>query len=178
MLLHEYKLLIPTISMKDWLQAVEMASGLMRDVLDAQTTGLKIVANIKEPTASTERIGWLNIWAKTFAALEAVSAALSHHSRLVLLLCQRNTFELMLQMHTIMDPIRKFDKKNEHDESPKVANETNEYACRSSVDRLRAYTAWCLWHDKAYFKEVLNPKSMRDIWNAKKYCRCPFFYVV
>ena len=65
-----------------------------------------------------------------------------------------------------MDPIRKFDKKNEHDESPKVANETNEYACRSSVDRLRAYTAWCLWHDKAYFKEVLNPKSMRDIWNA------------
>ena len=84
----------------------------------------------------------------------------------------------MLQMHTIMDPIRKFDKKNEHDESPKVANETNEYACRSSVDRLRAYTAWCLWHDKAYFKEVLNPKSMRDIWNAKKYCRCPFFYVV
>lgn len=163
MLLHEYKLSIPVISMKDWLQAVEMASGLMRDVLDAQTKGLKIMATIDEPMASTERIGWLNLWSKNFAVLEAVSAALSYHSRLVLLLCQRNSFELMLQMHAVMEPFQRLQKKEDDGQQ---RDEANEYACRSCVNRLRAYTAWCLWHDKAYFKEVLNPKSLRTIWNT------------
>jgi hypothetical protein len=50
---------------------------------------------------------------------------------------------------------------------PSPTTNKKEFAFRSCADRLRAYTAWCLWHDKAYFKEVLNPKSMRDIWNSE-----------
>jgi hypothetical protein len=50
---------------------------------------------------------------------------------------------------------------------PSPTTNEKEFAFRSCVDRLRAYTAWCLWHDKAYFKGVLNPKSMRDIWNSE-----------
>lgn len=147
--------------MDDWQQAVESASGLIRDILSAQTSGVQILQNINETKASTERIGWLNLWAKTFAALETVAAAITHRSKLGLLHCQRNTFELMLQAHTILDPIRKLDGQAPGKSRP----DYSEYAMRSSIDRLRAYTAWCLWHDKAYYKEVLNPKSMRDVWN-------------
>ena len=166
MLLNEYKLCIPKIDIKDWEQAVEAASGLLRDILKAQTKGVQLLQKIHEPLASTERIGWLNIWSKVFAALEAVAAAITHNSKLVLLFTQRNTFELMLQMHAIMDPIR-----NLKDKPPAGSQlrQSQEYALRSSVDRLRAYAAWCLWHDKAYYKEVLNPKSMRDIWSHDFY---------
>lgn len=158
MLLDEYKLSIPKVSIDDWQRAIESATGLAREILTAQADGAGLLQNLKETVASTERIGWLNIWSKAFAALEAVAAAVTHNSNMVLLLTQRNTFEVMLQMHTIMDPLRMFKSKSHH------SNE-QEYALRSCIDRLRAYTAWCLWHDKAYYKEVLNPKSMRDIWN-------------
>jgi hypothetical protein len=162
MLLSEYKLSIPKIALNDWQQAVESASGLIQDILKAQTNGVRLLQTIKEPMASTKHIAWLNIWAKVFAALEAVAAAVTHCSKLVLLLSQRNSFELMLQMHTIVDPIRNLKKAAPHRSR---SNNPEEYALRSSIDRLRAYTAWCLWHDKAYFKEILNPKSMRDIWD-------------
>lgn len=148
--------------MKDWQQAVESASGLIQDILKAQTNGVRLLQTINEPMASTERIAWLNIWAKVFAVLEAVAASITHCSKLVLLLSQRNSFELMLQMHTIIDPIRNLRKAAPHRSR---SNDPEEYALRSSIDRLRAYTAWCLWHDKAYYKEILNPKSMRDIWD-------------
>jgi hypothetical protein len=162
--LDQFRLSIPVVSLKDWHDAVDASSGLMKDVLSAQTNGLELLQRVKEPTSSTERIGWLNMWAKVFAALQAVLAAINYQSKLELLMAQRNTFELMLQAHTIIDPIRKLKDGSLHESRPK---EAQEYAFRSSVDRLRAYTAWCLWHDKAYFKEVLNPKSMRDIWDIE-----------
>ncbi len=162
MLLNEYKLRMPKINMQDWEQAVKVASGLVAEVLKVQTRGVRLLRTVREPLASTERIGWLNMWSKVFAALEAVAAAITHNSKLVLLFTQRNTFELMLQMHTIVDPIRNLDKNMPHGSQ---APHAQEYALRTSIDRLRAYTAWCLWHDKAYYKELLNPKSMRDIWS-------------
>lgn len=162
MLLNEYKLSIPKVSMNDWEEAVDSSTGLIQGVLIAQTNGVRILKSIKETMATTERIGWLNIWAKAFAALESTAAAITHRSKLGLLLCQRNTFELMLQMHTILDPIRM--SKNASLDKPRL-KDSGEYAMRSCIERLRAYTAWCLWHDKAYINEMLNPKSMRDIWN-------------
>ena len=164
MYLDEYELSIPAVSLKNWHAAVEAASGLMKDVLSVQTTGLELLGRVKENKGSTERIGWLNMWAKVFAALQAVMSAINYQSKLVLLMAQRNSFELMLQAHTIIDPIRKLSDGPTKTSQPENAQE---YAFRSSVDRLRAYTAWCLWHDKAYFKEVLNPKSMRDIWDIE-----------
>jgi hypothetical protein len=166
MLLDEYKLSIPKVSIDDWQRAIESATGLAREILTAQADGAGLLQNLKETVASTERIGWLNIWSKAFAALEAVAAAVTHNSNMVLLLTQRNTFEVMLQMHTIMDPLRMFKSKSHH------SNE-QEYALRSCIDRLRAYTAWCLWHDKAYYKEVLNPKACATsgISNSLTVCR-------
>jgi hypothetical protein len=161
MLINELRLSLPTFNLKDWEAAVESASGAMQNILTAQTEGVRLLAAIQEPVASTERIGWLNLWSKVFAALEAVTAALTQRSKLVLLLSQRTSFELMLQAHAVIDPLRKLSEEND---GSSTTNE-KEFAFRSCVDRLRAYTAWCLWHDKAYFKEVLNPKSMRDIWN-------------
>lgn len=163
MLIEELKLKLPSFKLEDWETAVESASGQMQDILVAQTEGVRLLAPIQEPMASTERIGWLNLWSKVFAALEAVAAALTHRSKLVLLLSQRNSFELMLQAHAIIDPLRKL---SEGDDGPSFKGDT-EFVFRSCMDRLRAYTAWCLWHDKAYFKEILNPKSMRDIWSSE-----------
>jgi hypothetical protein len=162
--LDEFRLSIPAVSLKNWHDAVQAASGLMKDVLSVQTHGLELLRRVKESQASTERIGWLNMWSKVFAALQAVMAAINYQSKLVLLMAQRNTFELMLQAHTIVDPVRKLNDGSTKSSRPRDAQE---YAFRSSIDRLRAYTAWCLWHDKAYFKEVLNPKSMRDIWDIE-----------
>jgi hypothetical protein len=163
MRIQEFKLALPTFKLKDWEAAVDAASGARKAILTVQTEGVRLLTPIKEPMASTERIGWLNLWAKVFAALEAVAAARSHRSKLVMLLAQRTAFELMLQAHAIIDPLRKL---NAEAPSQPPVDSAKEFAFRSCVDRLRAYTAWCLWHDKAYFKEVLNPKSMRDIWSS------------
>jgi hypothetical protein len=99
MLIKELKLNLPTFKLKDWDTAVESASGAMQNILTAQTEGVRLLKPIQEPMASTERIGWLNLWSKVFAALEAVTAALTQRSKLVLLLSQRTSFELMLQAH-------------------------------------------------------------------------------
>jgi hypothetical protein len=163
MRIQEFKLALPTFKLKDWEAAVDTASGARRAILEVQTEGVRLLTPIKEPMASTERIGWLNLWAKVFAALEAVAAAQSHRSKLVMLLAQRTSFELMLQAHAIIDPLRKLNM--EAPSRPPVGS-AKEFAFRSCVDRLRAYTVWCLWHDRAYFREVLNPKSMRDIWSS------------
>jgi hypothetical protein len=168
MRLHHYKLALPAFNLEDWNAAVESTSGAMQEILRTQADGLRLLETIREPMASTERIGWLNLWSKTFAVLEAVAAALMHHSKLVLILSWRNSFELMLQTHAVIDPLRKLNQKTT---SGKTAtgtglNTIREYAYRACVDRLRAYTAWCLWHDKVYFTEILNPRSMRDIWSV------------
>jgi hypothetical protein len=181
MRMQDFKLALPTFKIKDWEDAVAAASGVMKDILSAQTEGVRLLVPINETEASTERIGWLNLWAKTFAALEAVAAAQTHRSKLVIQLAQRTSFELMLQAHAIIDPLRKLNEKQDlgieadpdtgkNRKPPDLrtpARDAKEFAFRSCVDRLRAYTAWCLWHDKAYFKEVLNPKSMRDIWSSE-----------
>jgi hypothetical protein len=169
MRLHNYKLALPAFKLKDWNAAVESTSGAMQEILRAQADGLKQLETIREPMASTERVGWLNLWSKTFAVLEAVAAALMHQSKLVLILSWRNSFELMLQTHAVIDPLRKLNLKNKSSGGAATGtglNANKEYAYRACVDRLRAYTAWCLWHDKAYFTEILNPRSMRDIWSV------------
>lgn len=168
MRLQNYKLALPTFNLKDWNAAVESTSGAMQEILRTQADGLRLLETIREPMASTERIGWLNLWSKTFAVLEAVAAALMHHSKLVLILSWRNSFELMLQTHTVIDPLRKLSQKTASGEAGTGTglNTIREYAYRACVDRLRAYTAWCLWHDRVYFTEILNPRSMRDIWSV------------
>jgi len=35
------------------------------------------------------------------------------------------------------------------------------------IDRMRAYTAWCLWNDKGFYEELLRPQTQHGIWDQR-----------
>jgi hypothetical protein len=164
-LLNDYKLSIPKVWEDDWDKALSSATGIYRELIATRKEGAGLLRDIDETHVTTERLGWLNLWSKTFAALQAVTSALDSHSNLILQLVYKNTFELMLQVHTVLDPVSDWQKSQAAGARGAEAKYGEEFAFRSTIERLRAYVAYCLWHDKAYYEEMINPRSFKDVWD-------------
>jgi hypothetical protein len=45
-----------------------------------------------------------------------------------------------------------------------VSNRSRDYSKRQTVDRLRAYAAWCLWSDRDYYDQCIDPRTLADGW--------------
>lgn len=161
----EYKLSIPKVWDSNWEKALTSATGIRRDLLATRKEAAALLQDIDEIHATPERLGWLNLWSKVFMALDAVLSAIESGSNLILQLIYKNTFELMLQVHSVLDPVFNLHKMPQMDfTKADVNNNDAEYAYRSTIERLRVYVAYCLWHDKAYYEELINPRSFKEVW--------------
>jgi len=162
--LSDYKIVIPKIpSDEEWSEYIESLEGRERDIYTLCAKGYNLLADFNETSATYERIGWLSLWTKVMTALESIIPAVQSGSNLILQSLSRATFEWMQHQFAITDPI--------HDliENMRINKQVaiSEYVYRSVVDRLRAYAAWCLWSDKNFYQELLDPRTQRNIWDSR-----------
>ena len=165
--LSDYRLVIPSIWEQDWEEALNSSQGIEHELILAQAKGAHLLRAINESQSSSERLGWLCLWSKAFAALEVVASALSNDAKLALQLTARNVFELSLHVHVVVDPVLHLYSMTQSSAKVTISRRSKEWVHRQTIDRLRAYTAWCLWHDRAYYQEMLDPRTLTGIWNAE-----------
>ena len=104
-LLTDYKLLIPRLFEQDWENVLHSSQGVERELIVVQAKGAYLLRDIDEEHVSVERLGWLCLWSKAFAALEVVSSSLINNAKLALQLTARNVFELVLHTEVLLQPL-------------------------------------------------------------------------
>jgi hypothetical protein len=153
---------LPSFDNESWIIAVEQATGLKQEILRIQYNTLLLLKDINDNKASFERLAWFNIWTREMLLLDSVFAASDHNSEFLLQILDRISFELMLHLHTILDPLVCVEKK-----SKSVSSGPAETRNTMIVDRLRAYTAWCLWNDLDYLQDFTHPETLKHIWSPE-----------
>lgn len=168
--LTDYKLKLPKLpSEQEWLDTVKgMDEGYMKEAIIISARGHCLLSDITEEKATPERLGWLSLWTKTITALSSATSAVESGSDWLLQVILRSTQEWLLHAKVLTDPIH--DLNSKHDAlralSDKVIihSASIEQSHRDTVDRLRAYAAWCLWSDLKYFEGLIGSRNMNKIW--------------
>jgi hypothetical protein len=167
-----FELHLPNLPTEDeWLSAISGLEGLEKQASIVRARGYNLLTKFSEPKATFERIGWLNLWSKAIVALESAISAFAEGLDWVLQTTSRSTFEWNLHAAVLVEPI--FDLVDLENSSNKVvvSNRSREYSRRITVERLRAYAAWCLWSDGVYYSDLLHHKTLTRVWDpnpAKK----------
>lgn len=166
--LNDYDLILPQVPSAEELEhAIASLEGLLKEAAIVRAKGLSLLRQVKETKATPERIGWLNLWAKTFTDLESGFFALKFKSDLVLQMLSRSTFEWLLHVQALYDPIYNLYAQRHSGDKIVIPQPSENYALKKCVDLLRAYTAWCLWSDKQYYKRIISGETMDGVWDAK-----------
>jgi hypothetical protein len=104
--LSDYDLILPEVpSKEEWQHEIAGLEGLLKEAAVLRAKGCNLLREINEKKATAERVGWLNLWAKTFAALDSAVAAFEYQSGFVLQMISRSTFEWLHHVGVIFDPI-------------------------------------------------------------------------
>ena len=158
---------IPHLWQKEWEQAISETADPERQILINQTRSANMLRTINDFEASPERLAWLTIWTKTFTALDGAIGALSRNSLFLLNIISRCVFEGSLHIEIILEPASKlFNLKSSH-HKVSITKSSEKFVFNQSIDRLRAYTAWCLWNDKQFYKELYDHRTLNGIWAPK-----------
>lgn len=163
--IESYSIKIPELYDIDWNKAISEADGIYKELTICQARVANLLKSINDSKATFERISWISLWPKVFAMTDAIFSAVTRNSEYLIKILTRVSFEQMLQVYTIAEPIHK------HFENDKTANGIksklyNEVAAwKETADRLKAYAAWCLWNDKQYFEELLHFKTQHGIFD-------------
>ncbi len=60
---------------EEWTNVINELQGLEKEATVVRAKGYTLLAAFNESKATLERIGWLNLWAKTIVALESALSA-------------------------------------------------------------------------------------------------------
>jgi hypothetical protein len=99
-------------------------------------------------------MAWMSFWARSYAISSAVWAALEHESRMMLTVLERMSSETDLQIRLITEPLLEGGYKNED-------------GWQETMNRLRAYSAWCLWSEKKLLEEMTDPRTLRKAYDTR-----------
>jgi hypothetical protein len=136
------KIDFPTIWEEDWAEAYESATnGVDREIVLSLGRGAHLLRDIKDKKFSFARLAWFCLWARTYWLLDSARKGLSAKSEYTLEVLERLSFELTLHVEVIAES--------------------------DSIDRLRAYAAWCISADINYQKTLLKPETLDAIWNPE-----------
>jgi len=138
--LYALRLKLPEFS-GDWKAVVAEAEGVEKDLLTVLARGANLLKPINDFSANFERVAWLSLWTKCFSTVQAALSALRGRSEYFLEVLSRTSFEVLLHVFTITEA--------------------------SPTERLRAYSAWCLWNDRSFQIEFVDPKTLDGIWDPQ-----------
>jgi hypothetical protein len=164
--LKELKLILPQLPTEEkWIELINDLEGLTKEAAIVRAKGYNLLADLDESKATFERIGWLNLWTKAIVALESAMSAFQEGLNWVLQTIARSTFEWVLHAYALIEPISdllEIEKSNRKVVSSKWARLHSD---KMTVERLRAYAAWCLWSDKESYHYLIHPKTLKKIWD-------------
>jgi hypothetical protein len=163
-ILTDYNLIFPQLPEEDEsLQEILKQGGVKKESAVVLAKAFNLIKDINETKATTERIGWLNLWSKAVVAMKSAISSFETNSDFSLQTISRATFEWFLHALIIAEPI--FDQYKNQSQNNKI--HISKYAHRETVKRLRAYTAWCLWCDLLHNKDLIRRKALTEIWNPE-----------
>jgi len=160
-----FTLNIPSLWEQDWSEAISHNVDAARILVVFQARAANMLRDIDQIEATPERVAWLSIWMKTFAALENAQAALERSSLYLLRILSRIAFEANLHMEIISEPAIQLFSKVRVSHKVTITDRSRRYVWSETADRLRGYTAWCLWNDRDYYKELLNRRTLNGVWD-------------
>ncbi len=165
---NDFDLILPPIpSEAQWVAIINELHGCQKDAAILRAKGYNLLKEFEEPKATFERLGWLTLWSKTITALESAISAFQFGSDWILQTISRSTFEWVLHSLVILEPsadLISFEESSNFKVS--VSKERQDDSNRETVNRLRAYAAWCLWADRDYYDECIHPKTLADGWSG------------
>lgn len=166
--LNDFDLILPPIlSEAQWVAIINELDGCQKEAAILRAKGYNLLKAFDESKATFERLGWLTLWSKTTTALESAISAFQFGSDWILQTISRSTFEWVLHSLVILEPssdLISFEESSKFKVS--VSKEKRDDSNRETVNRLRAYAAWCLWSDKDYYDECIHPKALADGWSG------------
>jgi hypothetical protein len=77
----------------------------------------------------------------------------------------RAVFELWLHTEAIIEPISELLSKSSSNDDVTILEKSKQYVMQEAVDRLRAYTAWCLRQDIFSYEKILEQETFNGIWS-------------
>jgi len=160
----DYDLVLPQLTEEDdTLQAIINQGGIIKESAIVLAQGFNLLKDIDESKATPERVGWLNLWSKSIVAMKSAISAFETDSDLSLQAISRASFEWLWHAMIINDPISETYRNINQGANVYPLERSN----RLTVDRLRAYTAWCLWADKLFYRKIIRPDNLNEIWNPE-----------
>jgi len=160
----QFVLRVPPLDEKAWDKEAAAAKGIEKQLLILQSKAARLLQGINDFNASPERVAWLSMWTKAFAALDGGRIALIGRSEYLLNIISRIIFEGTLHGETILEPAAPLLKNWSPQKKTLLAKAEDSDLL---IQRLRAYTAWCLWNDQLFYKELQSYRTLDGVWNPE-----------
>jgi hypothetical protein len=154
---------IPNLWEKNWAEVIETAEEPSKTIIRIQKRAALILKDKDQFQVTFARLAWLNIWSKTFSALDGTICALAKDSIYLLRILTRTTLELQLHLHTIMKPMLNLYEQNQKPVSDQSKKEKETIL----TNRLEAYASWCIWNDRLHYKKFLKPDVLEAVWDPE-----------
>ncbi len=168
--LESYELLIPELWKKadKWQEELKGTAGGDHQCVLIQLRAVNLLKSLKTGPATPERLAWIILWTRAFVLLDGVRSMLSRNPSFTTDLMARVAFETALYTQAILEPAAALQALERHGPGRALVTESARHnAWQDVVDRLRAYTAWCLWSDLRYCDEMADSRTQNGIWDPQ-----------
>jgi len=165
-----FKVPISGNSKSDWHEIIENSDEHLKILRIFQARVCLLVNDLSDLLVTPERIAWIGIWTRTFLMIDSVirmSEELLFDYPLQIL--SRVAFEAKLQILSILEPLKLYYQISDPDFpfSTRISKDAEENAWQTVLERLCAYSAYCLFNDKRLLTEVIRPKNLDAIWDPR-----------
>lgn len=161
----DFSFIINPLWEKEWSEAFAEAQGADKQLIALQGSLANMLKRINNVAVNAERLAWFGLWTKTFAVLDGARAALARNSQYVLQMLSRLTFESVLHIRTICEPVSKLCELKSTAFKTKISEQALQRGWNDAIERMRAYTAWCLWNDRQFYQELIDERTLNEVWN-------------
>ncbi len=148
----------------------QMDDGVLKKAKSVGIRGYRLLSKVAETKATPERLAWLNLMTQSVTAVNAGISAFESCSNWTLKVVQRAVFEWELITIAISGNFELLDNTRPSQGNPIIfPQEFRERQSRiSCVDRLRAYTAFCLWSDRDYYRKRISGRNMQRAFTEER----------
>lgn len=165
--LEDMTMFVPPLWEKDWDGAIRNATGIEEKLLKIQARAANLLRQINDYQVTFARLTWLNLWTKAFTALDGAVCALPKDSLYVLRMLARASFEQTLHAHIILQPVLKIYSGLKDTEEKVIPADLLRNGENAVLERLEAYTAWCIWNDQLFYEQIVRPETLNAAWDAE-----------
>lgn len=139
-----------------WRAALDEATGMERRLIEIQRRFSSLLRLADGRRVSPALVAWIALWTRGFQVAEGARGAYERRSLMTLRVLTRVGFELTWQLAAIARPLQPSDVRLSSDLQGERARQ-----------RLEAYAAWALHHDRGFWENVLRGRRIEQLFDPK-----------